>query len=1338
MKKFFVILFAVALLLCAAVTASATETETPGDGNTSVPVAVPKEDVPNQPEEITGSLGEEIRYILRSDGRLEITGAGEMKIASNRSPFAGSNKIRSVVIGEGVTSICEEAFFCCTALTEVSFPDSLTSIGAGAFTNCFSLQTVPQPKNIRTVGEDAFANTPWFDALPDGPVYFGGLFLCYKGVAPAGTELVIRDGTTGLADAALRNCRNITSVTVPDGVTEIVYFCFSGCSGLKEIKLPESVTAFGAYAFQECAALTEIPCPAGLKKIGSNAFYGCAALSDFPLNDSLEIIGGSAFAYCKSLKEAILPDSLTRLGSCAYADCAALQKVTIGNGLSAIESECFRHCTSIEEITVPGNIETIGRSAFSGCKKLRKVTPEEGLTKIYANAFSDCEALEEFLCPDSLTSLANYVFMNCSSLRRVRFGAGMASFSRETFVNCPSLTVLECSQTNPDYFAVGNCVIEKNSGALVLGCKGSEIPADGSVKTIRKSAFQGTAGLTKIDIPDSVESIETLAFSGCADLAEIDLPDSITEIVYASFGATAVTKIDIPVTVKSLGGFNDCKELETADIPDGVEEIGSFAFTYCLSLKEARFPQGLKTIGNRAYYGCDSLTEIDIPAGVTSIGTGAFSHCAALRTLTVDEGNKNYYAEKGCLINRESGTLVSAVNGFSFPADGSLKTIGDYACAGLASLTEVTLPESVTTIGGWAFKDCENLRVVTIPADVTRIASSWQSPFPADVVICGSIGSYAHQWATQNGFAFVPNDGVYLSMAAPDTVNEPAVPLSGLATPGKEIVFFVNGEEALRLSSGAGEWQTTLPLAGLKDGDRAEIKAAVTVNDKSAERTAAVTFRADAVVLRKLTITHSYGSATVETEKLAAAQPAFTFVPGKPFSFRVAVSNSASAAQLFIVSTKEGVKKQIPLTYNEPSGCWFGTGFFDETDPNYVPGALTVEGTDAAGQRFVAGPAVSLLFLIDPSGYAYEAVQSNRLEGVTATVWYRMPNGLETPWDAATAGQINPVVTAADGAFAWDVPEGSWQIRLSKSGYSAARSEWMDVPPERTNVFIAMESYASPKVSEINVYADHADILFNMFMEIDSVNPSTVRFEGLKGNFVPLDKTETAPGSGIFYAKSFRFTPDKPFDEEVTVTFPVTRFLSQDGRESYTSVRSYAGDMLSRKTFTMVCPRAAAEPADLTAPKTLNVAADGRAVLTVTAANAAGKTVTAACDCVNVALSEKTLTLDEEGKATLTVSGVMPGTAALTFTLNGTALTTQTEVTVGMPEKTAPGDVDGDGELTSGDARLALRASVKLEDYAEGSPEFTAADVDRNGVIESSDARLILRASVKLEDPAQW
>ncbi|MBR0510543.1 MAG: dockerin type I repeat-containing protein [Clostridia bacterium] len=74
------------------------------------------------------------------------------------------------------------------------------------------------------------------------------------------------------------------------------------------------------------------------------------------------------------------------------------------------------------------------------------------------------------------------------------------------------------------------------------------------------------------------------------------------------------------------------------------------------------------------------------------------------------------------------------------------------------------------------------------------------------------------------------------------------------------------------------------------------------------------------------------------------------------------------------------------------------------------------------------------------------------------------------------------------------------------------------------------------------------------------------------------------------------------------------------------------------------------------------------------------------------------------------------------------------------PKATAPvfvpGDVDLDGDVTATDARLALRASVRLEDYNPCSCEAAAADMNTDGDILASDARIILRMSVDLETPA--
>ncbi len=84
---------------------------------------------------------------------------------------------------------------------------------------------------------------------------------------------------------------------------------------------------------------------------------------------------------------------------------------------------------------------------------------------------------------------------------------------------------------------------------------------------------------------------------------------------------------------------------------------------------------------------------------------------------------------------------------------------------------------------------------------------------------------------------------------------------------------------------------------------------------------------------------------------------------------------------------------------------------------------------------------------------------------------------------------------------------------------------------------------------------------------------------------------------------------------------------------------------------------------------------------------------------------------------------ILPAFAAclMAFALSAAAYTT--------------GDVDNNGKVAAADARLALRAAVRLESFWNDtvSDKFKAADVDRNGKITAADARLILRVAVKLD-----
>ena len=66
------------------------------------------------------------------------------------------------------------------------------------------------------------------------------------------------------------------------------------------------------------------------------------------------------------------------------------------------------------------------------------------------------------------------------------------------------------------------------------------------------------------------------------------------------------------------------------------------------------------------------------------------------------------------------------------------------------------------------------------------------------------------------------------------------------------------------------------------------------------------------------------------------------------------------------------------------------------------------------------------------------------------------------------------------------------------------------------------------------------------------------------------------------------------------------------------------------------------------------------------------------------------------------------------------------------------GDVDCDGLVTASDARLALRASVRLENFPTDSAQYKAANVSSEDPVSAGDARSILRVSVKLDDPQSW
>ena len=223
------------------------------------------------------------------------------------------------------------------------------------------------------------------------------------------------------------------------------------------------------------------------------------------------------------------------------------------------------------------------------------------------------------------------------------------------------------------------------------------------VTSIGANAFCLKNKLMIVEIPDSVTSIGESAFRRCTHLQEITLPESITRIDEHAFAeCTSLRKITIPKNVKSLGeySFAFCTGLVSAEIMDGVPEIGYRMFACCTHLQEITLPESITRIDKCAFDECTSLRKITIPKNVKSLGEYSFAFCTNLRSVTIPESVDDIgaYAFYNC----------ASLSNVAIPK--SVRSISDYAFSGCTNLESVSIPQSVTGVGAYAFYGCDSLK----------------------------------------------------------------------------------------------------------------------------------------------------------------------------------------------------------------------------------------------------------------------------------------------------------------------------------------------------------------------------------------------------------------------------------------------------------------------------------------------------------------------------------------------------------------------------------------------------------------------------------------------------
>jgi hypothetical protein len=252
----------------------------------------------------------EVTYSLTSDGVLTISGTGTMADFGNQTPAPWlstyANRITSVVIESGVTSVGNYAFYGCNYLTSITLPANLQTIGNYAFVRC-GMTSITLPASLETIGMRAFQAVPITSInIPASVTTIGELAFGFNSSlaeitvdanntiyeAPNGCNALIVKATHTL----ILGCNGTVFANLPDGLTTLASSAFAGCTGLTTATFPDGLESIGESAFEECSSLASVTLPVSMKNIGRFAFQYCNSLTTVTINAAnLETYGEYAF-----------------------------------------------------------------------------------------------------------------------------------------------------------------------------------------------------------------------------------------------------------------------------------------------------------------------------------------------------------------------------------------------------------------------------------------------------------------------------------------------------------------------------------------------------------------------------------------------------------------------------------------------------------------------------------------------------------------------------------------------------------------------------------------------------------------------------------------------------------------------------------------------------------------------------------------------------------------------------------------------------------------------------------------------------------------------------------
>lgn len=388
----------------------------------------------------------------------------------------------------------------------------------------------------------------------------------------------------------------------------------------------------------------------------------------------------------------VIVEGVTNFGS-IFSGKIGLKSVILPNTVTALAASAFSGCADLIGVQFSNDVTEIGSNAFEGCSQITEIQLPKNTTVLNAYVFKNCPALTSLVIPEGITTIKSYAIDGCSELKSVVIPNSVTTIETYAIRNCNKLEEI----TLP---LVCRFVLVFGGGGVIPATLKSVVITKGT--SVANNEFDRLTSITNVSLPEGVITISDSAFYGCTALSLINIPTTVTTIgVCAFFGCTALTSITIPenVTTIGMGAFSDCYSLTEINYNAANCELNQYSSPF-----------------SRTSTGSNAV--VNIGERVTQIPQLLFGFCDYITAVVFDNNSI-------CTDIRMQAFYKTSITEITIPV--SVTTIGNAAFRDSALLTSVTISEGLTTIGNGALYNCNNLKTITV-AKNTDLTSAYYLP----------------------------------------------------------------------------------------------------------------------------------------------------------------------------------------------------------------------------------------------------------------------------------------------------------------------------------------------------------------------------------------------------------------------------------------------------------------------------------------------------------------------------------------------------------------------------------------------------------------------------------